>query len=117
MDHLKQGIGLRGYGQKNPLNEYKKEGFYLFHNMIETVKIQTISTLMRVRVVQEDDVERLEEERRRKQEQEVQLNKGAAGEDGGMSRTVKREGEKIGRNDPCPCGSGKKFKKCHGRVN
>ncbi len=117
MDHLKQGIGLRGYGQKNPLIEYKKEGFYLFHNMIETVKIQTISTLMRVRVVQEDDVERLEEERRRKQEQDVQLNKGAAGEDGGMSRTVKREGEKIGRNDPCPCGSGKKFKKCHGRVN
>ncbi len=117
MDHLKEGIGLRGYGQKNPLIEYKKEGFYLFHNMIETVKIQTISTLMRVRVVQEDDVERLEEERRRKQEQDVQLNKGAAGEDGGMSRTVKREGEKIGRNDPCPCGSGKKFKKCHGRIN
>ncbi len=117
MDHLKEGIGLRGYGQKNPLNEYKKEGFHLFHNMIETVKIQTVSTLMRVRVVQEDDVERFEEERRRKQEQEVQLNKGAAGENGGMSRTVKREGEKIGRNDPCPCGSGKKFKKCHGRVN
>ncbi len=117
MDHLKEGIGLRGYGQKNPLNEYKKEGFHLFHNMIETVKVQTLSTLMRVRVVQEDDVEKFEEERRRRQEQDVQLNKGAAGEDGGMSRTVKREGEKIGRNDPCPCGSGKKFKKCHGRVN
>ena len=81
MDHLKEGIGLRGYGQKNPLDEYKKEGFKLFHTMIETVKIQTISTLMRVRVVKEDDVEKFEEERRRKQERQVQLSKGAAGEE------------------------------------
>lgn len=116
MDHLKEGIGLRGYGQKNPLDEYKKEGFKLFHTMIETVKIQTISTLMRVRVVQEDDVEKFEEERRRKQERQVQLSKGAAGEENkNTSQTVKREGEKVGRNDPCPCGSGKKYKKCHGR--
>jgi preprotein translocase subunit SecA len=116
MDHLKEGIGLRGYGQKNPLDEYKKEGFKLFHSMIETVKIQTISTLMRVRVVQKDDVEKFEEERRRKQERQVQLNKGAAGEESkDTSQTVKREGEKVGRNDPCPCGSGKKYKKCHGR--
>ena len=79
MDHLKEGIGLRGYGQKNPLNEYKKEAFDLFMTMIETVKLQTIKTLMRVRLVQEDEVERMEEERRRRQEQEMQLNKGAAG--------------------------------------
>ncbi|MDJ0622425.1 MAG: preprotein translocase subunit SecA [Desulfocapsaceae bacterium] len=115
MDHLKEGIGLRGYGQKNPLDEYKKEGFNLFHSMIETVKIQTVSTLMRVRVVQEDDVDKFEEERRRKQEQQVQLNKGAAGEERQNPQTFKRDGEKIGRNDPCPCGSGKKYKKCHGR--
>lgn len=115
MDHLKEGIGLRGYGQKNPLDEYKKEGYNLFLMMIETVKIQTISTLMRVRVVREDDVEKMEEERRKRQEQEVMLNKGPAGEAAQISHQVKREGDKIGRNAPCPCGSGKKYKKCHGR--
>ena len=117
MDHLKEGIGLRGYGQKNPLNEYKREGFQLFHTMIETVKIQMVSTLMRVRVVQEEDVEKYEEERRRKQEQEVRLNRGAAGDNSKPDKTVKREGDKIGRNSPCPCGSGKKYKKCHGQLN
>ncbi|THB78091.1 MAG: preprotein translocase subunit SecA [Desulfobulbaceae bacterium] len=116
MDHLKEGIGLRGYGQKNPLNEYKKEGFNLFGNMIETVKVQTISSLMRVRVMQEEEVERLEEERRQRQEQAMQMNKGAAGEEAKPLEPIKREGEKIGRNAPCPCGSGKKYKKCCGRV-
>jgi preprotein translocase subunit SecA len=115
MDHLKEGIGLRGYGQKNPLNEYKMEGFKLFHTMIDTVKIQTVSTLMRVRVVQEDDVEKFEEERRRKHEQEVKMNKGAAGEEAKPPQPIKRDEDKVGRNAPCPCGSGKKFKKCHGK--
>ena len=118
MDHLKEGIGLRGYGQKDPLNEYKREGFELFAAMIENVKIQTVSNLMRVRVVREDDVERMEEERRRRQEQErMRLNKGAAGEMAQGARTVRREGEKIGRNAPCPCGSGKKYKRCCGRES
>jgi preprotein translocase subunit SecA len=116
MDHLKEGIGLRGYGQKNPLNEYKKEAFDLFATMIETVKLQTIKTLMRVRLVQEEEVERLEEERRQRQEQEMQLNKGAAGETTKPREPVKREGDKIGRNAPCPCGSGKKYKKCCGKL-
>jgi len=116
MDHLKEGIGLRGYGQKNPLNEYKKEGFNLFMNMIETVKLQTVSNLMRVRVMQEEEVERLEEERRQRQEQEMSLNKGAAGEASKPPAPIKRESEKVGRNAPCPCGSGKKYKKCCGRV-
>ena len=116
MDHLKEGIGLRGYGQKNPLNEYKREGFNLFANMIETVKVQTISNLMRVRVVREEEVERLEEERRQRQEQEMRLNRGAAGEEPKPAAPIKRESEKIGRNAPCPCGSGKKYKKCCGRV-
>ncbi len=118
MDHLKEGIGLRGYGQKNPLDEYKKEGYNLFMNMIETVKIQTISTLMRVRVVKEDDVERLEEEQRQRQkEKEMLMNKGAAGEDRQGKQPMKRDGDKIGRNAPCPCGSGKKYKKCCGKAN
>ena len=117
MDHLKEGIGLRGYGQKNPLNEYKKEAFDLFANMIETVKLQTIKTLMHVRLVQEEEVERMEEERRQRQEQEMRLNKGAAGEQGKPREPVKREGDKIGRNAPCPCGSGKKYKKCCGKLS
>ncbi|MBU4394042.1 MAG: preprotein translocase subunit SecA, partial [Proteobacteria bacterium] len=115
MDHLKQGIGLRGYGQKNPLNEYKREGFDLFMRMIEMVKEQTVSTLMRVHVVQEDEVERLEEEHRRRQAQEIQLNMGAAGvkeAEPAPQKPVKREIDKIGRNADCPCGSGKKYKKC-----
>jgi len=116
MDHLKEGIGLRGYGQKNPLDEYKKEGYDLFMNMIETVKKQTVVTIMRVRVVQEDDVERLEEERRRRQEQEMQMNRGAAGNGQAPQQPVRREGDKIGRNAPCPCGSGKKYKKCCGAT-
>jgi len=119
MDHLKQGIGLRGYGQKNPLIEYKKEGYNLFIRMIETVKEQTVSTLMRVQVVQEDEVERLEEEHRKRQAREMQLNKGAAGVEapapGPQQKTAKREADKIGRNADCPCGSGKKYKKCCGR--
>ena len=82
MDYLKEGIGLRGYGQKNPLNEYKREGFEMFGAMVETVKAQVVSSLMRVRVVREDDVERLEEERRRRQEQEqLRMNRASAAEE------------------------------------
>ncbi len=117
MDHLKQGIGLRGYGQKNPLIEYKKEGYHLFMRMIEMVKEQTVSTLMRVHVVQEDEVARLEEEHRRSQVQELQLNMGPAGveiTDIAPQKPVKREMDKVGRNADCPCGSGKKHKKCCG---
>ncbi|MDR3630886.1 MAG: preprotein translocase subunit SecA [Desulfocapsaceae bacterium] len=117
MDHLKEGIGLRGYGQKNPLNEYKREGYNLFMRMIETVKIQTVSTIMRVRVVREDDVERMEEEHRQSQEREMRLNRGAAGDNGGgIHQPLKRDGDKVGRNALCPCGSGKKFKKCCGAT-
>lgn len=120
MDHLKQGIGLRGYGQKKPLDEYKKEGYNLFIRMIETVKQETVKTLMRVRIMQEDDVERLEAERRERLEQEraqARLNLGAAGEAAPVAQPEKREGDKIGRNAPCTCGSGKKFKKCCGKPS
>ena len=116
MDHLKEGIGLRGYGQKNPLNEYKREGYELFGHMVETVKSQTISSLMRVRVVREDEVERLEEERRKRQEQErARMNQISAATEQAAITTVKRDGDKVGRNAECPCGSGKKFKRCCGQ--
>ncbi len=118
MDHLKEGIGLRGYGQKNPLDEYKKEGFNLFLSMIETVKEQTVSTLMRVQIVQEDEVARLEEEQRLQREKELEMAKAAgAGTEDQTPKTVRRQEQKVGRNAPCPCGSGKKYKKCCGRLS
>ena len=116
MDHLKEGIGLRGYGQKNPLDEYKKEGFDLFMNMIETVKQQTVGALLRVQLVQEDELERLEEERRREKEKELEMARQQAAKEEAAPKTVRRQQEKVGRNAPCPCGSGKKYKKCCGRV-
>ncbi|CAK8717582.1 MAG: protein translocase subunit secA [Candidatus Electronema aureum] len=115
MDHLKEGIGLRGYGQKNPLDEYKREGFDMFGLMIEAVKAQTISSLMFVRIVQEDDVARLEEEQRRKREAELEMMMLASAADG--QQTVQQEVDKINRNALCPCGSGKKYKKCCGSLS
>jgi preprotein translocase subunit SecA len=115
MDHLKEGIGLRGYGQKNPLDEYKREGFDMFGLMIEAVKAQTISSLMFVRIVQEDDVARLEEEQRRKREAELEMMMLASAADG--QQTVQQEADKINRNALCPCGSGKKYKKCCGSLS
>jgi len=113
MDHLKEGIGLRGYGQKNPLNEYKREGFEMFVDLMDRIKQQTISHLFLVRLVEEDEIERLAREQREKK-QEMELRHGEAADKD--RKPVKREGEKIGRNSPCPCGSGKKYKKCCGRV-
>jgi preprotein translocase subunit SecA len=115
MDYLKEGIGLRGYGQKNPLNEYKREGFQMFGRMVEAVKSQIVSSLMRVRVVREDDVERLEAERRKRHEQEQLRMNRMAGEETQPAQPVRRDGDKIGRNALCPCGSGKKYKKCCGK--
>jgi preprotein translocase subunit SecA len=116
MDHLKEGIGLRGYGQKNPLNEYKREGFEMFANMIETVKQQTLTTLFRVQIAKEEDVDREALEKRKRQQAEMRLSRGGQEAGQAQQQPLKREGEKIGRNDPCPCGSGKKYKKCCGKF-
>ena len=119
MDHLKEGIGLRGYGQKNPLDEYKKEGFDLFMNMIESVKEQTVGTLLRIQLVRDDELERLEEQRRKEKERELELARRASGdsESDGARKPIRRSQEKVGRNAPCPCGSGKKYKKCCGKIS
>jgi preprotein translocase subunit SecA len=114
MDHLKEGIGLRGYGQKNPLDEYKKEGFNMFNDMIERVKEQTVSTLMRVKLAKQDEVEELEQEKRRKQ-QEMEMSRGREAEQD-KQQPARRDADKIGRNAPCPCGSGKKYKRCCGSA-
>jgi preprotein translocase subunit SecA len=111
MDHLKEGIGLRGYGQKNPLDEYKREGFSMFMDMIQRVKQQTVGTIFRIQLAREDQVEELEREQRQ-QKPPVQLKHGEAEE---APKPVSREGDKIGRNALCPCGSGKKYKRCCGK--
>jgi len=107
MDHLKEGVGLRGYGQKDPLVEYKKEGFTLFKLMDDQVKMDVITKLYRVQVTREEEVQDLQPK-----EQEMHFFHGAQ-EESQLQPTVRGD-DKVGRNDPCPCGSGKKFKKCHG---
>lgn len=117
MDHLKEGIGLRGYGQKNPLDEYKKEGFNLFMSMIENVKQQTVGTLLRVQIVQNDELQRMEEERRQERDKELEMARRSSHDSEAERKPVKRGEEKVGRNAPCPCGSGKKYKKCCGKIS
>jgi len=111
MDHLREGIGLRGYAQKDPLYEYKKEGFEMFSGMMGRYNEDLCEKLFRVKPVSDVDMERLER-RRRVEQQRMVLSRGE-GED--KKRPVKRD-QKIGRNDPCPCGSGKKYKKCCGAT-
>jgi preprotein translocase subunit SecA len=111
MDHLKEGIGLRGYGQRDPLVEYKKESYELFEDLMGRIEEDTLRFLFLLQPVEEQkQAEQMERKRRRAEF--VMSQQGGNG--GGAPQQVKREGSKVGRNDPCPCGSGKKFKKCHG---
>ncbi len=112
MDHLREGIGLRGYGQKDPLQEYKREGYDMFMAMIQRFREETLSILLRIRPMRQSEVEELEIKRKQRQEQQMQLSHG---EGETKKRPVKRKTRKIGRNEPCPCGSGKKYKKCCGK--
>ncbi len=118
MDHLRQGIGLRGYGQKDPKQEYKKEGYQGFIQMLGAIKAQFVSLIMRAqpRNAAEERERQLEAmERRRRMAMEGRAN--AEGKlEQPMRQAAVRQGPKIGRNDPCPCGSGKKYKKCHGAA-
>ncbi|WP_144212236.1 preprotein translocase subunit SecA [Shewanella donghaensis] len=129
MDHLRQGIHLRGYAQKNPKQEYKRESFELFQQMLESLKHDVISVLSKVQVQAQSDVDDMEQ-RRRDEEAKVQReyqhaasesltdnSEGEAIPATATARTVIRDGEKVGRNDPCPCGSGKKYKQCHGKLS
>ncbi|MGQ9693227.1 MAG: preprotein translocase subunit SecA [Thermodesulfobacteriota bacterium] len=109
MEHLKEGIGLRGYGQRNPLQEYQKEGYEMFMDLVKQIKEETISKLFRVQIAKSQEIREIEAPR----PQPLVLSHGEETEV--KAKPIKREGKKIGRNDPCPCGSGKKYKKCHGR--
>ena len=107
MDHLKDGIGLRGYGQKNPLREYQREGFDMFLNTLARVRELSLERLFKVQIQRQEDVEKVSQQERK---QRMHMGRGP----GEKAPTVKREGKKVGRNDPCPCGSGKKYKQCCG---
>ena len=119
LDHLKQGIGLVGYGQKDPLVEYKKQSFDLFQAMLDRIDTNTIRSLFNLQVVAEQAPEQLQQQRRRRTPTSMTFTgpnqtAAAAGTEDGKIRTVTRDAPKVGRNDPCPCGSGKKYKKCCG---
>jgi len=129
MDYLRQGIHLRGYAQKNPIQEYKLEAYELFAQLLNRIKTEVISILTRVQVRAEEDVQAVEEQRRSnvamKYEHAEAAAMAAAGGGGDVAAADQdqethtpyvREGRKVGRNEPCPCGSGKKFKQCHGRL-
>ncbi|MEL7292335.1 MAG: preprotein translocase subunit SecA [Pseudomonadota bacterium] len=127
MDHLRQGIHLRGYAQKNPKQEYKRESFELFEGLLEALKSDVITILSKVRVQQQEEVERMEAQRRAQAEEAARRaqaqhasaeNPLAEGEEAseGAQQPMVREERKVGRNEPCPCGSGKKYKQCHGKI-
>jgi len=108
MDHLKEGIGLRGYAQQNPLIVYKKEGFEMFNDMISRVKDETLGILFRIQIEEPKKIDDL----RQPKEQKLAFSGGGEPE---KPKTAQRKSKKVGRNAPCPCGSGKKYKKCCGR--
>jgi preprotein translocase subunit SecA len=119
MDHLRDGIGLRGYGQKDPLIEYKKEGYDLFAGMMQRIKSDALERLFRVQAVRQEAPPEQQQATPppppppviARPQPTLTLNRGEAAE---APKTVERAEDKVGRNDPCPCGSGKKYKKCHG---
>ncbi|WP_281493873.1 preprotein translocase subunit SecA [Neptunomonas phycophila] len=132
MDHLRQGIHLRGYAQKNPKQEYKREAFELFQGLLENIKRDVIKVLSHVQVQQPEQVEEMEQQRREQASQQEMSYEHAS--DSGLNEdesqeqvatdeqnasvdTFVRDTPKVGRNDPCPCGSGKKYKQCHGKLS
>jgi preprotein translocase subunit SecA len=134
MEHLRDGIGLRGYGQRDPKQVYKKEGYDIFVNMMASTTSNVVTKLMKVKIQRETDIERMEREdaaRHARQAQQMQVRHGGETNPGADEQgasvpppprpqarvaPVKRQEPKISRNDLCPCGSGEKFKKCHGAA-
>ncbi len=123
MDHLRQGIHLRGYAQKDPAQEYKREAFLMFSELLENIKRDVISTLCRIEIRTEEPIALAPQP----QQQNLQFHHapvaalagvGADADDefGDFESSTVNQGPKVGRNDPCPCGSNKKFKQCHGRL-
>jgi preprotein translocase subunit SecA len=123
MDHLRQGIHLRGYAQKDPKQEYKRESFELFLEMLENLKREVVVILSKVQVQSKEEAEAIQEQRREAEAQAQLKMQHAQAEKGELVSEAKtdddtfvRNDKKVGRNEPCPCGSGKKFKQCHGKL-
>ena len=127
MDYLRQGIGLRGYAQKQPMQEYKRESYEMFTELLGSIKHEVVRILARVQVKAEEDVAAVDAQRRQESQSQMeyrheearpaagQAPQAAAGAE--LPETFVREGRKVGRNEPCPCGSGDKYKHCHGRLS
>ena len=131
MDYLRQGIYLRGYAQKQPKQEFKREAFELFEGMLNRIKFEIVQLLARVRIRSEEEVEAMEQQQRRQAEAQARTMQFQHAEATGFAADGQpadadqeamaggpqlREAPKVGRNDPCPCGSGKKYKQCHGKL-
>jgi len=127
MDHLRMGIHLRGYAGRDPKQEYKRESFEMFQEMLDNVKYDAVKVLARVHIQTEEEIAALEEQRREQQAREKlemsHQQASAMREEGGQQSALEkpepfvRDGKKVGRNDPCPCNSGKKYKHCHGALS
>ena len=111
MDHLRKAIHLRGYAQKDPKQEYKKESFQMFTEMLDSLKFSVISMLTKVQVRSQDEIEAAEQARIAMAERNAKRMQTSGSEE------EQEDKPKIGRNEPCPCGSGKKYKHCHGRIS
>jgi preprotein translocase subunit SecA len=126
MDYLRQGIHLRGYAQKQPMQEYKREAFEMFSQLMDGIQHEVIKMLARVQVRAEEDVAAVDAQRRGSGSQVQYRHDDAAalpepvpvagGAQAASEQPFIREGRKVGRNEPCPCGSGRKYKACHGRL-
>jgi len=115
IDQLKEGIGLRGYGQKDPRIEYQKEAYQMFLEMLDRIKRDTVEKLFAIQIAKEQEVKEMKLPRKQTfflSRGEEEATRGGGETESGKGVTVRREGKKVGRNDPCPCGSGKKYKKC-----
>jgi preprotein translocase subunit SecA len=122
LDYLRQGIHLRGYAQKNPKQEYKREAFDLFSQLLDVVKMEVTRVLMNVRIQSPEQVTQAAEVMEAQAEQIANVTYTHPNEDGSVSSvtdpaTALADVPKAGRNDPCPCGSGKKYKACHGKLS
>jgi preprotein translocase subunit SecA len=128
MDHLRQGIGLRAYAQKNPKQEYKREAFELFQSMLDSLKYDVVRFLSNVQIKRDDEVEMLEKQRREAEEKKqmqfthesaslIEDESTEAEEQEAAAKPFVRGDKKVGRNEPCPCGSNKKYKQCHGKLS
>jgi preprotein translocase subunit SecA len=113
MDHLREGIGLRGYGQLNPLVEYQKEAFAMFEALMGTMQRDVVEKMFSVQLATEQEATQMQVQQAQQRPRRIVMSHGEQVD--AADATLKREGPKVGRNDPCPCGSGKKYKRCHGK--